>query len=230
MLFQNRNGNGALERSDSSARNRLDNLYEIKLKDAQNFMLQLDHDPAHSVQVSRIAVEMFDQLERLHGCGEEERMLLECAALLHDIGWAISGKGHHKHSMALILQSDLPSFDEREKQITANVARYHRKALPKKKHSEFALLPASEQELICKLAAFVRLADGLDRSHTGNIRKLECSFDEVSCNIKLESRRSCKEEILAIQKKKNLFEKTYSRKLKAERKKISDSIPFLVNV
>lgn len=118
----------------------------------------------HLEQVARLSGMLFDALEPLHGMGSYERELLCCAALLHDIGISISYSGHHKKSLRLILQSDLPALTVRERETVANVARYHRKAKPSKRHGAFGGLPADDRRLVRGLAAILRVADGLDRA------------------------------------------------------------------
>ncbi|RJP34637.1 MAG: HD domain-containing protein [Candidatus Omnitrophota bacterium] len=184
-----------------------------KLDEAMTLMRELEQDPAHAVHVARLSVALFDQLVELHGCGISERVLLECAALMHDIGWSISTKKHHKHSLLLILQAELPSFDERERQIVANTARYHRQSLPKAKHGEFRLLDEADQQLVRKLASLLRIADGLDRTHGGAVAGCECRFDAKACVIVLHAPSSCKKELQAVQRKKNLFEETFGATL-----------------
>src|SRR4029079_16599390 len=56
----------------------------------------------HSEHVAKLCLELFDELRSIHGLGAIERELIEYGALLHDIGWHIGSKGHHKHSMYLI--------------------------------------------------------------------------------------------------------------------------------
>ncbi len=181
-------------------------------------MQEWDKDQLHALSVTRLSVQLFDELTELHGYGMEERTLLECASLLHDIGWCVSGKKHHKHSMQLILQSNISSFTEREKLLVANIARYHRRALPKFKHNEFAMLSPGDQHLVRHLASLLRIADGLDRSHTAKIKKVECTRDTRSCYLMLECIQSSNSEIMAANKKKDLFEQTYGLSLKIEKK------------
>ncbi|NLF37883.1 HD domain-containing protein [bacterium] len=119
----------------------------------------------HCERVALLAALLFDQLKPLHRLGEPMRELLVCAALLHDIGISVSFNKHHKHSLDLILRAALPALTRREKQIAANVARYHRKALPAMKHSAFRVLQPQDREAVRKLGALIRVADGLDRAH-----------------------------------------------------------------
>ena len=120
----------------------------------------------HAQQVARLAMSIFDQTRSTHGLGDPERELLEYGALLHDVGVHISYERHHKHSYYLIKHGDLRGFDPQEIEVIALVARYHRQAVPKKSHDGIDALPSKLQRVVKKLSAMVRLAEGLDRSHS----------------------------------------------------------------
>jgi exopolyphosphatase/guanosine-5'-triphosphate,3'-diphosphate pyrophosphatase len=108
---------------------------------------------------------LFDQTSALHGLGPAERGLLEVAGLLHDVGYAVAQSAHHKHSLYLIRNADLDGFSARERDLVANIARYHRKALPADRHAEYMALDDDDRTLVRRLAALLRLADGLDADH-----------------------------------------------------------------
>jgi exopolyphosphatase/guanosine-5'-triphosphate,3'-diphosphate pyrophosphatase len=127
----------------------------------------------HARQVARLALALFDQTEPLHGLSAREREWLEFGALLHDVGVHISYRSHHKHSHYLIRHGDLRGFEPQEIEVVALIARYHRQATPKKSHEGFGTLDARLRKTVRILAAFVRLAEGLDRSHAQLVEKLE---------------------------------------------------------
>ena len=97
--------------------------------------------PEHAQQVARVSLALFDQTRGLHGLTDRERQWLEYAALLHDIGVHISYEKHHRHSYYLIKHGDLRGFDPQEIELMALVARYHRRATPKKGHPGYTELP-----------------------------------------------------------------------------------------
>jgi exopolyphosphatase/guanosine-5'-triphosphate,3'-diphosphate pyrophosphatase len=123
----------------------------------------------HAQQVSRLALGLFDQTRGVHGLGDKEREWLEYGALLHDVGVHISYERHHRHSYYLIKNGDLRGFDPKEIEVIALIARYHRQATPKKSHDGFADLGGPLRRTVRTLAAIVRLAEGLDRSHAQTI-------------------------------------------------------------
>jgi exopolyphosphatase/guanosine-5'-triphosphate,3'-diphosphate pyrophosphatase len=129
--------------------------------------------PEHAHQVARLALSMFDQTRAVHGLTDLEREWLEFAALLHDIGTHISYPGHHKHSYYLIKNGDLRGFEPAEAEVIALVARYHRKAPPKKSHPQFSALRSKNREIVRTLSAMLRFAENLDRSHAQVVTSVE---------------------------------------------------------
>lgn len=131
-------------------------------------------DLSHASHVSTLASTLFDQiLDRGYPLAyerEEARNLLNAAAILHDIGNIVSTSGHHKHSAYLIRQADFPVYSSPEKELIALIARYHRKSMPKHEHGDYMALEVTQRNLVSQLAAILRVADGLDRSHSGFTR------------------------------------------------------------
>lgn len=128
------------------------------------------YDEGHARHVTRLALELFDATRGTHRMDDDDRTLLEYASLLHDCGEHISRGQHHKHSYYLIQNADLRGFDPTEIRIMANVARYHRGARPGKRHTGFAGLGAADRKRVVVLAAVLRLAESLDRTHRQHIR------------------------------------------------------------
>lgn len=148
----------------------LHHLSELRRRSVLKLAEDMDEDPRHSQQVARLALELFDVTQTLHGLGDDAREILEAAALLCNIGLYVSHSGHHKHSYYLIRHSEhLTGFTDREIELIAQVARYHRKSMPKPKHAEFAALPPDQQRDVRVLAGLLRVAVGLDRDHAGRV-------------------------------------------------------------
>jgi exopolyphosphatase/guanosine-5'-triphosphate,3'-diphosphate pyrophosphatase len=132
-------------------------------------------DESHARQVAELSLGLFDALSREHGLGPRARILLEVAALLHDIGTFIKASGHHKHSEYLILNSEIFGLNRSELVVVANVARYHRKQPPSQAHVNYIALPREDRIAVLKLAAILRVADALDRGHDQRVG--EASFE-----------------------------------------------------
>jgi exopolyphosphatase/guanosine-5'-triphosphate,3'-diphosphate pyrophosphatase len=127
-------------------------------------------DNAHGRQVARIATELFDATAGLLGLAPCSRELLEYAGLLHDIGHAVDHDRHQRHTYYLIRNSELLGFDPDEIEVMALVARGHRKQAPKPSDPELQVLPGSKRKLVRGLAALLRVADALDRTHFGVVK------------------------------------------------------------
>jgi exopolyphosphatase/guanosine-5'-triphosphate,3'-diphosphate pyrophosphatase len=198
--------------------NRLDNIrHKSVLHLAENFK----YEKGHSEHVTKIALSIYDQIKNLHSLGEDEREYLHAAAMLHEIGCFVSHAQHHRHSYYLIRNSGLLGFTENEKEIIANVARYHRKSHPKQKHPDFAKLSIEDQMAVKKLASILRIADGLDRTHSSAVSDVECKFNDGELAIQLKKSNpgtgsSLELEIWGAESKKGLFEETYGVKVKFE--------------
>jgi len=162
-------------------------------------------DEAHARQVCKLALALFEQLQRLHGLAPEDHRILMTGALLHDIGGYISYKKHHKHSLYLIAQSELPGLNADEMLMAANVARYHRKNTPRPGHEQFVRLTKSQRQRVVKLASLVRIADALDRDHAQTVKSLEVSVRSPYLNVKISGNRLRNLEHWALQRKAQLF-------------------------
>jgi exopolyphosphatase/guanosine-5'-triphosphate,3'-diphosphate pyrophosphatase len=172
-------------------------------------------DEAHGLQVSRLALSLFDQLADLHRLGSADRRLLLAAAILHDVGGFISKKGHHKHSFYLLSRSELPGLSPTEMLIVANLARYHRKTLPRTSHPEFTRLSEANRDRTRRLAALLRIADALDRTHIQSVKEVKASAGSKEVKLKLDCTGDCLLERWALNQKKNLFEKVFARTVSA---------------
>jgi exopolyphosphatase/guanosine-5'-triphosphate,3'-diphosphate pyrophosphatase len=146
-----------------------------RLRSIRQLMRATNVDEIHSAHIVHLALSLFDQWKALglHDYGRA-RELLEYAALLHDCGFFISHTDHQKHSYYLIRNSELLGFNDREIEIIANIALYHRKSAPRRKHPQFARLDAKTQRVIRVLSCALRLAEALDRSHLMLVREVRC--------------------------------------------------------
>ena len=165
----------------------------------------LGFEEEHCRQDARLAVRLFDLTSDLHGLDDECRDLLYCAGLLHDIGYVEGYWGHHKTAYRLILNADLPGLTEREQLIVANVARYHRGSKPKLKHKGFAALDSDDREAVMMLGAILRLADGLDRSHTDAVQDIEAWLEGDRLFLLVDCPFGCSSEVWAGEKKGRFF-------------------------
>ncbi len=182
------------------------------LKIAQKYQVNLEY----SEQVATFALNLFDQLQGiLHNWGAEERELLWSGSILHNCGHHISHSAHHKHSYYLIRNSELLGYTETELEIIANLARYHRKNSPKKKHDNFRNLPTKQHRLmISQLSAILRIAVALDRRQIGAVNEIRCEYRAAAKEVILYLRPTnlddeCILERWSLDYKKDVFEQEF---------------------
>jgi exopolyphosphatase/guanosine-5'-triphosphate,3'-diphosphate pyrophosphatase len=181
------------------------------LKIAHKYQVNL----AYGKRVADFALSLFDRTQGcLHHWGDEERELLWAASILHNSGLYISHSLHHKHSYYLIRNGELLGFTEIELEVMANVARYHRKSKPKKKHVHYSKLPERYQQIVKQLSAILRLAVALDRRQIGAIQQLECQYDPEYRQLHLhlfpsQPKDDCALELWNLDYKKEAFEEEY---------------------
>ncbi len=177
-------------------------------------------DLLHSQQVAKFAVEIFDYMQtvRLHNLDENARRYLWSAAVLHNSGHFVSHSSHHKHSYYLIRYGELLGYNELEIEIIANIARYHRKATPKKKHDTYQNLPKSHRLMISQLGAILRVAIALDRRMIGAVDRITCDFQPADRQFQIifQPRQlddDCSLEKWSLNFKKSWFETEFNVKL-----------------
>jgi exopolyphosphatase/guanosine-5'-triphosphate,3'-diphosphate pyrophosphatase len=170
-------------------------------------------DEAHATQVARLALILYDALERVHGLPPRARLILEAAALLHDVGHAVSVHSHHKHTYYLVSNADLPGFPDRERELVALVARYHRRSVPGRGRRDLEALTASELRTVRKLVALLRVADALDRSHQQQVRDLRVAASGLSVELRVGARGPLDLELWDAAREAVLFQRVFSRRL-----------------
>lgn len=154
-----------------------DSAYREIIQSAQAIAEKYQVDMGHAEQTRLLAVQLFDQLAGEHRLGERHRLLLEVAAILHEIGTFVASRAHHKHSLYLIAHSEIVGLTQDELIAVANVARYHRRSRPKPSHLDYITLPRERRMIVNKLAALLRVAEALDSSRTQQIRTLQSRID-----------------------------------------------------
>jgi exopolyphosphatase/guanosine-5'-triphosphate,3'-diphosphate pyrophosphatase len=162
--------------------------------------------------VAGLALSLFDQTKREHRLGQQERTWLEYAAILHDVGYLINPRQHHKHEYYLIKYSYLDGLAAKEIDIVANIARYHRRALPALKHEAFDCLTPHLQRVVKILASLLRIADGLDRTHFSLVRALKVKFGK-QIMIEVQLTGDAEMELWAAKSRADLFEQVFRRRV-----------------
>ncbi len=166
-------------------------------------------DEKHARHVADVSLALFDEMKAEHQLDQRHRLLLETAALIHEAGGYVSSRSHHKHSMYLILNSDLFGLTRADMTLIALTARYHRRAMPNLTHPEFSALDRDGRIVVSKMAAILRVADALDRNHTQQTRHLLFTREPDRLLITVKDVEDLTMERLAVKEKGNLFEEIY---------------------
>jgi exopolyphosphatase / guanosine-5'-triphosphate,3'-diphosphate pyrophosphatase len=178
----------------------------------------------HALRVSRLALRLFDQLQPLHDMGNTERIWLRTGALLHDVGKRINPKDHHKVARDIIVDaSDLP-FRRPQRILIGLVARYHRGALPNKRHAYFRDLEPEAKRYVTKLAALLRLADGLDKGRAGLVEDVRCTLERATVRLTLFGRGAPTAD--KIRRKAGLLERVFARSVVINSERTRERLGF----
>lgn len=176
----------------------------------RSFGRRLNFDQAHAEHVREMSLWLFDALQPLHHLPAQARVLLEAGALLHDAGHRISHRGHHKHGEYLTLNGDIPGLDGRDRAVAAALVRYHnRKSEPDAHHPAYAQLNNAEKRIARRLAAMLRIAEGLDHSHRQLVTGLSAAFQRGSVALQVTARGDATEDLRDAQRSADLFEKEF---------------------
>lgn len=175
----------------------------------------------HMNQVCTYALMLFDAVKNvIPDYIPDDRPLLQAAALFHDIGYSVSRTSHHKHSLDIILKMHLPDFDEEAKKVIAHTARYHRSSFPDEtKHKRYAALNATQKARVKRLAALLRIADGLDKPEKNLITGMEF-YDNGNFYTLVVRTVGFAPKLKMAETKKDFFEYLFSKPLKIECKRL----------
>ncbi len=186
---------------------------DIRARSVDRLLRRGNAEVLHAAHVARLALEIFDQTHALHQLTATEREWLQYGALLHDIGCYIGYAKHQRHSYYLITHGDLTGFSADEIEVLASLARYHKGGRPKKAHENWRRLDPYLQAVVEKLAAILRVADGLDRSHRQIVTGVTCRLRSRRLEIEASARADCETELDSARKKGDLFERVFDRGL-----------------
>jgi len=170
-------------------------------------------DAAHGHHVAHLAARLFDELAAEHGLGDRERLLLQVAALLHDIGIYVSLRAHHKHSQYLLAACQIFGLSDDETALIANIARYHRRGFPQRSHLPYAALDRQERLIVNKLAALLRVANALDAEHLQKVRNVRVVAGEGTWIIEYDATDEATMEQMAATARADMLADTFGRQV-----------------
>lgn len=182
---------------------------EEVLRSANILAERYQSDIAHGEHVGRLCKRFFDATADLHNLTAHDELLLQVAAVLHEVGAYISARAHHKHSEYIILNSEIFGLDRLDVTIVALVSRYHRHSGPKLEHPSYAALGTEDRIRVSKLSALLRVADALERTHAQRVSQIEIKRTHGKLHVRLPGLGDAAVERLAMESKADLFEQVF---------------------
>ena len=187
--------------------------FDLNMVASARFMAaKFDYDKKHSAAVENLALVIFDNLKKVHGFSRRERLYLQTAAILHDIGKYVDSTNYDLATVHLIMDSFLISLNTEQKAIIANIARYHGNEIPSAEHEPYSGLSEPQKMIVSKLSAILRLADALDYSRVQKIKKIELMLYEKKLSIIAEGRDDMTLEEWTFDKQSVFFERVFGIK------------------
>ncbi|MDR1858818.1 MAG: HD domain-containing protein [Treponema sp.] len=180
---------------------------------AVNLGRKYHYEEAHSRHVASLCMTLFDALAKEHGMNRRQRMMLEVAAILHDIGTYIKGSGHNKHGQYIVANSEIFGLPRSEQDIIASVIRYHRGDPPTQSDIEYISLQREERILVLKMASILRVADALDRGHSQQIKNITVNHRTQTIALHAQGAYDISLELIGIEEKADLFQKVFGYKV-----------------
>jgi exopolyphosphatase/guanosine-5'-triphosphate,3'-diphosphate pyrophosphatase len=190
-----------------------DEFFSQIIASAANLGRKYHYDEAHCRHVANLSMVLFDSLMKEHGMNRRERMMLEVAALLHDIGTFIRNSNHQVHGQYIVSNSEIFGLHREELDIIAGVIRYHRKDPPSSEDINFISLPREDRILMLKMAAIVRVADALDKGHSQQIKNIVMERKNETMIIHSGGHRDLSLELRGLEEKANLFQDVFGYKV-----------------
>jgi len=185
----------------------------IRRASVQSLARRCSWPEEHSRRVAALALELFDQTRELHELGDDARELLEYAALLHDIGEHVAHEGHDRHAAYLVQHGNLRGFDPDEIVLITALVRWHRRGEPKANDSLVGSLDRSTRDTVRRLAALLRIADGLDRSRRQVVRHVQVGIGPSLVLVGLHADGDPELELWGARRKRELFERVFDREV-----------------
>ncbi|MDR2476578.1 MAG: HD domain-containing protein [Treponema sp.] len=180
---------------------------------AVNLGRKFHYDEAHSRYVAGLCMVLFDALVKEHGMNRRQRMMLEVAAILHDIGMFIKGSGHNRHGQYIVANSEMFGLHRDELDIIANVIRYHRGDPPSEADIEYITLQREDRMQVLKMASMLRLADALDRGHSQQIQGITVERRSETVELHSQGAGDLSLELMGLEEKSGLFQDVFGLKV-----------------
>ena len=192
---------------------------EALRQQARRFAGRMHSDTAHCEQVRRLAAQFFDQLAPIHCLAPGQRVPLELAALMHDVGFAVNAKAHHKHGEYLVRNADIPGLSAHQQSMVACLVRYHGKATPETHHRLYRSLAPAERQRVRQLASLLRLAVTLDAGTAQSVRRIEAKIQGETIYLRVVAPPDAAIDFRELRRKARSFETEFNVQLRFTRQR-----------
>ena len=202
-----------LDLAEPGGRLGMEEFQQVVLASAEALGQRYEFDRAHGRHVATLASQLFDALTEEHGLSSRDRLLLQVAGLLHDIGVFVSLRGHHKHAQYLLSSSQIFGLTDEENLMVSNIARYHRGAFPQQSHLPYIALDKQDRLIVNKLAALLRVANALDAEHLQKVERVQVARQRNVWVLQLDGKGDLTMEQMAASSRADLFADVFGHQL-----------------
>jgi exopolyphosphatase/guanosine-5'-triphosphate,3'-diphosphate pyrophosphatase len=197
----------------------------VLLNGARWFARRLQYDMKHAEQVRRLAVSLFDQFRPMHRLAPELRLVLELAAVVHDVGHFVSRKSHHRHGEYLVRNGEIPGLGGWRRDMVACLVRYHNsKSDPQSDHKVYEALETRRRRQVRVLTSFLRLAEKLASDHQGAVQQVEVDVDGRNAIFRIQVRGGTHLDLAGLARKAGLFEREFRLKAVFRRAQLKEKV------
>ena len=174
------------------------------------FARRLDYNPQHAEQVAKLALALFDQLRPIHEMGADLRLVLEIAALLHDVGHFVHRKAHHRHGEYLIRNGEIPGLRGWRRDMVAALVRYHNsKSEPQLDHASYTALDNEKKRQARVLTSLLRIAEKLESEHAERIAGVDVQISGHKAIFVIRAMDGTRLDLAGLERKSEMFEKEF---------------------
>lgn len=190
---------------------------QLIVNSAQRLGERFFFDAPHAQAVVKLAMKIFDQSLSLHQLNEKDRVILQVASLLHDIGHFINTIDHDKHGYYILNNVPILGFSPEEQRLVAVIVRIHRRGRVPSNDDVIKNLALEDRQRALKCCAILRLADALETGRSGRLADIELVESGLrSLTLNLYGESDFLLETWSLNKRKALFEEVFGVSLEAK--------------
>ena len=184
------------------------NFDEDIVASAYNISKRYKSNRSHIERTADYALKIFDSVKKIHGMGKIERLQLQIAAILHECGNFINLHDCARNSYHIVANTEIIGLSHKERMEIANIVKYNMLYLPAREKIA-AELEECDYIVIAKLAAILRIANTLDKSHTQKIEDISVTVKDDQMIISANTYEDISLEAGLFESRADFFEQVY---------------------